>query len=156
ICAPVPLYHCYGSVIGCMVALVNGATLILPSAQFDALATLRAVQNERATALYGVPTMYVAELEHPEFATFDLTSLRKGIMSGAPCPLALMAQTADRMHMERMTIPYGQTESSPVITMASIDDPLELRAATIGRALANTEVKIVDLEDGATLPVGQQ
>jgi fatty-acyl-CoA synthase len=156
ICAPVPLYHCFGSVIGCMVALVNGAALILPSAQFDALATLQAVQDERATALYGVPTMYVAELEHPEFPRFDLSSLRKGIMSGAPCPIALMKHAAERMNIHKMTIPYGQTESSPVITMSSVDDPLELRAGTIGRALANTEVQIVDLQSGKRLPIGEQ
>jgi len=156
ICAPVPLYHCFGSVIGCMVALVNGAALILPSAQFDALATLQAVQDERATALYGVPTMYVAELEHPEFPRFDLSSLRKGIMSGAPCPIALMKHAAERMNIHKMTIPYGQTESSPVITMSSVDDPLELRAGTIGHALANTEVQIVDLQSGKRLPIGEQ
>jgi fatty-acyl-CoA synthase len=156
ICAPVPLYHCYGSVIGCMVALVNGAAIILPSAQFDALATLRAVQDERATALYGVPTMYVAELEHPEFPRLDLGSLRKGVMSGAPCPIALMKHVAEGMNIHKMTIPYGQTESSPVITMSSVDDPLELRAGTIGAALANTEVQIIDPQTGKRLPVGQQ
>jgi fatty-acyl-CoA synthase len=156
ICAPVPLYHCFGSVIGSMVCVVNGAALILPSAQFDALATLEAVHRERATALYGVPTMYVAELEHPEFARFDLSSLRKGIMSGAPCPIELMKRAAERMHIERMTIPYGQTESSPVITMARIDDPLELRTMTIGAPLANTEVQIVDPETRRRVPIGEQ
>jgi fatty-acyl-CoA synthase len=156
ICAPVPLYHCFGSVIGCMVALVNGAALILPGAGFDALATMRAVQDERATALYGVPTMYVAELEHPEFPRLDFSSLRKGIMSGAPCPIALMKHVAEKMNIHRMTIPYGQTESSPVITMSSVDDPLELRAGTVGTALANTEVQIVDLQTGQRLPVGEQ
>ncbi len=156
ICAPVPLYHCFGSVIGAMVALVNGAALILPAAGFDALATLRAVQDERATVLYGVPTMYVAELEHPEFSRLDYSSLRKGVMSGAPCPIALMKHVAESMNIHRMTIPYGQTESSPVITMASVNDPLELRAATIGTALANTEVQIVDPKTGERLPIGQQ
>jgi fatty-acyl-CoA synthase len=156
ICAPVPLYHCFGSVIGCMVALVNGAALILPAAGFDALATMRAVQDERATAIYGVPTMYVAELEHPEFPRIDFSSLRKGVMSGAPCPIALMKHVAEAMNVHRMTIPYGQTESSPVITMSSVDDPLELRAGTVGTALANTEVQIVDLQTGQPLPVGEQ
>ena len=156
ICAPVPLYHCFGSVIGSMVSVVYGATLILPSAQFDPLATLEAVHRERATALYGVPTMFIAELEHPEFYRFDLSSLRKGVMSGAPCPIHLMKRAAERMNIERMTIPYGQTESSPVITMSSIDDPLELRVATVGAALANTEVQIVDPETGARVPVGVQ
>ena len=134
ICAPVPLYHCFGSVIGSMVSVVNGAALILPSAQFDALATLEAVHRERATTLYGVPTMFISELEHPEFDRFDCSSLRKGVMSGAPCPIELMKRVGERMHIERMTIPYGQTESSPVITMSNIDDPFELRVTTVGRA----------------------
>ncbi len=156
ICSPVPLYHCFGSVIGSMVSLVSGATLLLPSAQFDPLATLEAVHNERATALYGVPTMYIAELEHPEFARFDLSSLRKGVMSGAPCPIELMKHAAERMHIAKMTIPYGQTESSPVITMSSVDDPLDVRVTTVGSALANTEVQIVDTETGKPLPLGAQ
>jgi len=154
ICAPVPLYHCFGSVIGCMVSGVYGAALILPSAQFDARATLEAVAAERATTLYGVPTMYIAELELPDFDSFDLTSLRKGVMSGAPCPIELMRKVGERLHMERMTIPYGQTESSPVITMSSVDDEFEKRVMTVGHALANTEVRIVDPESGAPLPFG--
>ena len=156
ICAPVPLYHCFGSVIGSMVSVVNGAALILPSAQFDALATLEAVHRERATTLYGVPTMFISELEHPEFDRFDCSSLRKGVMSGAPCPIELMKRVGERMHIERMTIPYGQTESSPVITMSNIDDPFELRVTTVGAPLANTEVQIVDPETRARLPIGQQ
>jgi fatty-acyl-CoA synthase len=156
ICSPVPLYHCFGSVIGSMVCLVNGATLILPSAQFDALATLEAVHRERATTLYGVPTMYIAELEHAEFPRFDFSALRKGVMSGAPCPIELMKRAAQKMHIERMTIPYGQTESSPVITMSSVNDSFEMRVSTIGSALANTEVQIVDPETGKRLPHGAQ
>ncbi len=156
ICAPVPLYHCFGSVIGSMVSVVNGATLILPSAQFDALATLEAVHQERATTLYGVPTMFISELEHPEFDRFDLRSLRKGVMSGAPCPIELMKRVGERMHIERMTIPYGQTESSPVITMSNIDDPFELRVTTVGAPLANTEVQIIDPQTHERLPIGQQ
>ena len=156
ICAPVPLYHCFGSVIGSMVSVVSGATLILPSAQFDALATLEAVHRERATTLYGVPTMYVAELGHPEFDRFDLSSLRKGVMSGAPCPIELMKRVAQRMHIERLVIPYGQTEASPVITMSSVDDAFDLRVATVGRALANTEVQIVDPSTRERVPVGEQ
>ncbi|MBZ5582334.1 MAG: AMP-binding protein [Acidobacteriia bacterium] len=156
ICAPVPLYHCFGSVIGLMVSAVYGAAIILPSAQFDGLATLEAVAAERATTLYGVPTMYVAELERPEFPRFDLTSLRKGVMSGAPCPIELMKRVGERMHMERMTIPYGQTESSPVITMSSVDDPFEKRVMTVGAPLANTEVQIVHPKTHARLPVGEQ
>ncbi|MEO8370726.1 MAG: AMP-binding protein [Candidatus Solibacter sp.] len=156
ICAPVPLYHCFGSVIGSMVSLVTGATLILPSAQFDVLETLEAVHAERATALYGVPTMFIAELHHPEFARFDFTSLRTGVMAGAPCPIEIMRTVAERMHCPEMTIAYGQTESSPVITMSQVDDPMELRVTTIGAALANTEVRIADLETNATVEIGQQ
>jgi fatty-acyl-CoA synthase len=156
ICAPVPLYHCFGSVIASLVSVVYGATLILPSAQFDPLATLDAIHRERATAVYGVPTMYVAELGHPEFGRFDLSSLRKGVMSGAPCPVELMKRVAERMHCERLVIPYGQTESSPVITMSSVNDTADVRGATIGRALANTEVQIVDPTTKQRLPVGEQ
>ena len=156
ICAPVPLYHCFGSVIGSMVSVVTGAALILPSAQFDALATLESVHQERATALYGVPTMFIAELDHPDFARFDLTSLRTGVMAGAPCPIEVMRTVAGRMHCPEMTIAYGQTESSPVITMSRVDDPMELRVTTVGAALANTEVRIVDPESGECVPIGQQ
>jgi fatty-acyl-CoA synthase len=156
ICAPVPLYHCFGSVIGSMVSVVTGATLILPSAQFEALATLEAVHRERATALYGVPTMFIAELVHPDFERFDLTSLRTGVMAGAPCPIEVMRTVAERMHCHEMTIAYGQTESSPVITMSGVDDPMELRVTTVGAALANTEVQIADPETGARLPIGEQ
>lgn len=156
ICAPVPLYHCFGSVIGSMVCVVSGAAQILPSAQFDALATLQAVHNERATALYGVPTMFVAELEHPEFDRFDLTSLRKGVMSGASCPIELTRRAAERMSIERMVIPYGQTEASPVITMSRVSDPEHLRVETIGAALANTEVQIIDPETKERVPVEHQ
>jgi fatty-acyl-CoA synthase len=156
ICAPVPLYHCFGSVIGSMVCVVSGATQILPCAQFDALAVMEAVDRERATVLYGVPTMFVAELEHPQFERFDFSSLRKGVMSGAPCPIELMKRAAARMNIERMTIPYGQTEASPVITMSSVDDPFENRVTTIGTPLANVEVKIVDPETRQILPIGAQ
>ena len=156
ICAPVPLYHCFGSVIGSMVSVVSGAALILPSPQFDALATLQAVHAERATAIYGVPTMFIAELEHPEFGRFDLTSLRTGVMAGAPCPIEVMRRVVERMHCAEITIVYGQTESSPGITMSRADDPLELRVTTVGTALPNTEVQIVDPRTGERLPVGQQ
>jgi len=156
ICAPVPLYHCFGSVIGSMVSVVSGAALILPSAQFDALATLEAVHRERATALYGVPTMFISELEHPEFARFDLTSLRTGVMAGAPCPIEVMRRVVERMHIPEITIVYGQTESSPGITMSRADDPLELRVTTVGTALPNTEIQIVDTETHHRLPIGQQ
>jgi fatty-acyl-CoA synthase len=156
ICAPVPLYHCFGSVIGSMVSVVSGATLILPFPQFDALATLEAVHHERATALYGVPTMFIAEMEHPEFARFDLTSLRTGVMAGSACPIELMRHVVERMHMPEITIVYGQTESSPGITMSRADDSLELRVTTVGTALPNTEIQIVDPKTHRRLPIGQQ
>ena len=154
ICAPVPLYHCFGTVIASLVTVVSGAALILPSAQFDPLATLQAVEAERATAVYGVPTMFIAELEHPEFSRFDLTSLRTGVMAGAPCPIEIMRRVVTEMHCPEITIAYGQTESSPVSTMSRVDDSLELRVTTIGAALPMTEIKIVDVQTGETVPVG--
>jgi len=156
ICAPVPLYHCFGSVIGSMVSVSSGAALILPSPQFDARATLEAVHNERATALYGVPTMFIAQLTHPEFDRFDLTSLRTGVMAGAPCPIETMRRVVERMHVPELTIVYGQTETSPGLTMSAADDPLELRVTTVGKALPNTEIQIVDPRTGAQLPLGEQ
>jgi len=156
ICAPVPLYHCFGSVIGSMVSVTSGAALILPSAQFEALATLEAIHRERATAIYGVPTMFIAEMEHPEFGRFDFTSLRTGVMAGAPCPIEVMRQVVERMHVPEITIVYGQTESSPGITMSRADDPLELRVTTVGTALPNTEIQIVDPKTHQRLPIGQQ
>jgi fatty-acyl-CoA synthase len=151
LCVPVPMYHCFGCVIGAMVSVASGAAMILPSAQFDARAALEAVERERATAIYGVPTMFIAELEHPEFDSFDLRSLRTGIMAGATCPIEVMRRVCERMHCHELTIAYGQTESSPVITMSRVDDSLETRVTTIGAALPNTEVKIVDQETRATV-----
>ena len=156
ICAPVPLFHCFGCVIGVMVALTSGAALVLPSAQFDPLAALEAVQAERCTAIYGVPTMFIAEFEHPRFAEFDLSTLRTGVMAGSPCPIELMKRVVNEMNCRELTICYGQTESSPVITMSATDDDNETRVTTVGRALPNTEVRISDLASGATLPVGEQ
>ncbi len=156
ICAPVPLYHCFGCVIGVMVALTHQAALVLPAAQFDPRATLEAVQDERCTALYGVPTMFIAEFELPDFDRFDLASLRTGVMAGSPCPIELMKRVVGRMHCPELTICYGQTESSPVITMSATGDSLERRVATVGRPLPCTEVKIADPSTGATLPAGEQ
>jgi fatty-acyl-CoA synthase len=156
ICAPVPMYHCFGCVIGCMTALVHGVTLVLPAAQFDAAATLEAVEAERCTAIYGVPTMFIAELEHPEFPRFDMGSLRTGIMAGSSCPVELMKRVAREMHCGELTIAYGQTESSPVITMSLTTDDIDTRCSTVGAALPDTEVKIVDLESGETVPRGVQ
>ena len=156
ICAPVPLYHCFGAVIGSMVSLASGATLILPSPQFDARATLEAVHAERATALYGVPTMFIAQLTHPEFERYDLTSLRTGVMAGSACPIELMRQVVERMHIPELTIVYGQTEASPGITMSDAGAPLEIRVTTVGKALPNAEIRIADPRTGATLPLGEQ
>ncbi|MFB3777807.1 MAG: AMP-binding protein [Bryobacteraceae bacterium] len=156
ICAPVPLYHCFGCVIGVMVAATHGATLVLPAAQFEAQATLEAVHQERCTALYGVPTMFIAEFDHPRFAGYDLSTLRTGVMAGSPCPIELMKRVVEEMHCPELTICYGQTESSPVITMSATDDSLDRRVATVGRPLPNTEVKIVDQATGETMPVGEQ
>ncbi len=156
ICAPVPLYHCFGCVIGVMVALTSGAALVLPAASFDPLATLEAVHEERCTALCGVPTMFISEFEHPRFAEFDFRSLRTGVMAGAPCPIELMRRVANEMYCRELTICYGQTESSPVIVMSATDDSLETRVTTVGSPLPDTEIKLVDLETGATVPVGTQ
>ncbi len=155
IAVPVPLYHCFGCVIGTLVSVVSGATLILPAATFDALATLQAIDEERATAIYGVPTMFIAELEHPDFGNYDFSSLRTGMMAGAPCPVEIMKRVARDMQCGGMTVGYGQTESSPVITMSAVHDSLERRVSTVGQACANTEVKIVS-PTGDTVPVGEQ
>lgn len=155
ICLPVPLYHCFGCVMGVLASVVYGSTLILPNWTYDARAALSAVHDERATAIYGVPTMFIAELEHPDFGLFDLSSLRTGIMAGAPCPIEVMRRVVERMHCREITIAYGQTESSPVITMSAADDPLEIRVSTVGAPLPGTEVKIVD-ESGQTVPAGMQ
>jgi fatty-acyl-CoA synthase len=156
ICSPVPLYHCFGCVMASLASLTSGAALVLPAPQFDALATLEAIHFERATAIYGVPTMFIAELSHPEFSRFDLTSLRTGIMAGAPCPVEVMKRVITQMHCPEILIGYGQTECSPLVTMSKLDDPLELRVSTIGCVLPNTEAKIVSQTTGETLPVGEQ
>jgi fatty-acyl-CoA synthase len=156
LCAPVPLYHCFGCVMSSLLCVVYGVPLVLPAAQFDALATLEAIHAERSTALHGVPTMFIAEIEHPEFARFDMTSLRTGIMAGAPCPIEVMKRVVSEMHCPQLTIAYGQTEASPAITMSDAEDPLELRVTTIGRTLPNTEVKIVAPWNNQTLETGER
>jgi fatty-acyl-CoA synthase len=156
ICVPVPLYHCFGCVIGTLVALDFAATMVLPAAQFNPLATLKAIESERCTAIYGVPTMFIAELEHPDFRKFDLTSLRTGVMAGAPCPVEVMKRVAAEMHCPEMTIAYGLTETSPAVTMSERDDTLEHRVSTAGKALPNTEVKIVERPGGKTAEIGRQ
>jgi fatty-acyl-CoA synthase len=155
ICVPVPMYHCFGCVIGTMAALASGAAIILPNWTFDPKATLAAVQAERATAIYGVPAMFIAELGLANFSSFDLSSLRTGMMAGAPCPVEVMKRVICEMHCPELTIGYGQTESTPVVTMSVPDDPLEIRVSTIGKALPCTEMKVASLVNGETLPVGE-
>jgi len=156
ICIPVPLYHCFGCVIGNMASLASGAAMVLPNWSFDPRATLNAVQAEKCTSLYGVPAMFIAELGLPDFSSFDLTSLRTGMMAGAPCPVEIMKRVNTEMHCPQLTIGYGQTESTPVVTMSELDDPLELRVSTVGKALPSTEMKIASLDDGTTLARGEQ
>lgn len=156
IVVPVPLFHCYGCVIGTMSAVNSGAALIFPNWTFDARATLQAVHDERATSVYGVPAMYVAEFALPEFASYDLTSLRTGMMSGAPCPVELMKRVLNEMHIGELVIAYGQTETSPVVTMSDAGDTIEVRVNTVGRAMPQTEIKIVDAETRETVPLGAQ
>jgi fatty-acyl-CoA synthase len=156
ICLPVPMYHCFGCVAGTLAMVNTGCGLILPAPQFDPRATLAAIAAERASIIYGVPAMFIAELEHPEFSQFDLTSLRGGIMAGAPCPIEVMRRVVGEMHCGGMLVAYGQTEASPVITMSNIDDALEFRVCTVGDAMPETEVKIVSPDSGETLPVEEQ
>jgi fatty-acyl-CoA synthase len=155
VCVPVPLYHCFGMVMGNLCAVTHGATLVYPAEGFDPLATLRAVQDERCTHLYGVPTMFIAELDHPEFAGFDLSSLRGGIMAGTSCPIEVMRRVMQRMHMPEITICYGMTETSPVSFQSAIDDEVERRVATVGRIHPHLEVKIIDAE-GRIVPRNTQ
>lgn len=153
LCIPVPLYHCFGMSMGTMGCVTKGATMVFPGEGFDAGATLKAVAQERCTGLYGVPTMFVAMLDHADFASFDLSSLRTGIMAGSPCPIEVMKKVVTLMHMEEVTIAYGMTETSPVSFQSSVDDPLEKRVSTVGRIHPHVEVKAIDA-DGATVAVG--
>jgi len=155
LCIPVPFFHCFGCVLGVMACATHGAAMI-PVEIFDPLKVLQTVEKEKCTALHGVPTMFIAELEHPEFSDFDLSSLRTGIMAGSNCPIEVMKKVISQMNAREITIAYGQTESSPVITQTRTDDAIELRVSTVGRALPDVEVKIVDIETGATLPPGKQ
>jgi fatty-acyl-CoA synthase len=153
---PFPLYHCAGCVLSVLTCLAHGSTLILPSAQFDSGAVLRAIQTERATILGGVPTMYIAMLEHPDFSEYDVSSVRAGLIGGAPCPTELMKRMMTDLNCREVTVVYGQTEASPLITVTHPDDPVELRVSTVGRACLNTEVRIVDPATRTALPVGEQ
>jgi fatty-acyl-CoA synthase len=153
VCLPVPLFHCFGLVLGMMAILTHCATAA-PLENFDPLLVLVTIQREKCTAVYGVPTMFIAELNHPMFTMFDMSSLRTGIMSGSPCPVEVMRQVITEMHMTEITIAYGLTEASPVTTMTTTDDPVEVRVATVGRALPNVEVSIRDPETGEECPPG--
>jgi fatty-acyl-CoA synthase len=150
---PVPLYHCFGMVMGNLACMTHGATMIYPSDGFDAQAVLEAVQEERATALYGVPTMFIAELEHPAFATYDLSSLRTGIMAGSPCPVEVMKKVNTLMHMREVEICYGMTEVSPVSTQTRADAPFDKRVSTVGQVHPHLEIKLIDPATGMVVPV---
>jgi fatty-acyl-CoA synthase len=154
VCIPVPFYHCFGMVMGNLGCVTHGACMVVPAPSFEPRATLAAVAEERCTSLYGVPTMFIAELEHPDFDSFDLASLRTGIMAGSACPEEVMRKVIDRMHMEGVTICYGMTETSPVSTQTTAEDELERRVGTVGRVHPHVEVKIVASETGRTVKRG--
>jgi fatty-acyl-CoA synthase len=154
LCIPVPLYHCFGMVLGVLCCATSGATMVFPGEGFDAAQTLRALAKHRCTALHGVPTMFTAMLEEPTFAQHDLSALRTGIMAGAPCPVETMRKVVHKMHMRQVTIGYGMTETSPISFQSSLDDPLERRVSTVGRVQPHLEVKVVDAA-GRIVPVGQ-
>jgi fatty-acyl-CoA synthase len=155
ICIPVPLYHCFGMVMGNLAAVTHGAAMVYPGEGFDPLATLATVAEERCTALYGVPTMFIAMLDHPRFGEFDLSSLRTGIMAGSPCPIEVMKRVVGQMNIGEITICYGMTETSPVSFQSAVDDTLERRVSTVGRIHPHLEVKIVDPE-GRVVPRGER
>jgi fatty-acyl-CoA synthase len=154
VCIPVPFYHCFGMVLGNLACTTHGACMVIPGEAFDPLTALETTAAERCTALYGVPTMFIAELTHPRFAEFDLTSLRTGIMAGSPCPVEVMKKVQSVMHMPEVTICYGMTETSPVSTQSLLDDPIEKRVSTVGRVHPHVEIKIVDAETGQIVPHG--
>jgi fatty-acyl-CoA synthase len=154
VCIPVPFYHCFGMVLGNLACTTHGACIVVPAPAFDPRATLRAVQDERCTSLYGVPTMFIAELDLPEFDEFSLTSLRTGIMAGSPCPVEVMRKTIDRMHMSEVTICYGMTETSPVSTQTSAEDDVDHRTSTVGRTHPHVEIKIIDPASGECVQRG--
>jgi fatty-acyl-CoA synthase len=154
LCIPVPFYHCFGMVLGNLACITHGATMVLPSAGFDPLQTIKAVSEERCTALHGVPTMFIAELAIPDFDSYDLSSLRTGIMAGAPCPIEVMRHVKTRMHMTEITIAYGMTETSPVSCQTEPGDPIEKQVSTVGRVHPHVECKIIDPATGVTVPRG--
>jgi fatty-acyl-CoA synthase len=155
ICIPVPLYHCFGMVLGNLAALTSGAAMVYPGEAFDPASTLQAVQAEGCTALYGVPTMFIAVLNHPDIDAFDVSTLRTGIMAGSPCPVTVMQQVMNRLNMREVTIGYGMTETSPLTTQTATDDPIDERVSTVGRVHPHAEAKVIGF-DGETLPIGEQ
>jgi fatty-acyl-CoA synthase len=155
VCVPVPLYHCFGMVMGNLGATTHGATIVYPNDGFDPLATLQTIETERCTSLYGVPTMFIAELAHPRFGEFDLTSLRTGIMAGSPCPVEVMKQTMSAMNMSEVTICYGMTETSPVSTQTGPDDTIDQRVGTVGRVHPHVEIQVVSPDTGAVVERGE-
>ena len=155
LCIPVPMYHCFGMVLGNLACLTHGSAIVYPNDGFDALSVLETVQAERCTGLHGVPTMFIAELDHPRFAEFDLSSLRTGIMAGTACPIEVMKRVVEQMHLSQITIAYGMTETSPVSCQSSTTTPLDKRVTTVGTVQPHIEIKIVDPETGTTVPRGQ-
>ena len=156
LCIPVPFYHCFGCVMGSLACVTHGSTMVIPSEYFDPLQTLEAIASERCTAVHGVPTMFIAQLGHPDFPKFDLGSLRTGVMAGSPCPIEVMREVIDRMGAERITIAYGQTEASPVITQTLADDSIERRVSTVGKVLPGVAVRLIDPETDREVGPGQQ
>jgi len=156
LCIPVPLYHCFGMVLAVLACVSSGARMVFPGEAFEPLATLQAVAEERCTALHGVPTMFIAELDHPRFAEFDLSCLRTGIMAGSPCPIETMKRVVAQMHMNEVTIAYGMTETSPVSFQSSTSDPLHRRVSTVGRIQPRLQAKVVDTTTGQVVPVGEK
>ena len=154
VCIPVPFYHCFGMVLGNLACTTHGATMVVPAEAFDPVVTMQTVQQEKCTSLYGVPTMFIAELDHQRFGEFDFSSLRTGIMAGSPCPVEVMKKVQTSMHIPEMTIAYGMTETSPVSTQCATDDPLDRRVSTVGRVHPHVEIKVVDPATGAVVPRG--
>jgi len=155
LCIPVPFYHCFGMVLSNMACVSHGSTMVIPGPAFDPEDVLKTIEAERCTAVHGVPTMFIAELRHPDFSKYDLRSLRTGIMAGSPCPIETMKEVATKMHMSEVVIVYGQTETSPGVTMTTTKDPLEKRVATVGRVFPHTEIKIIDPETKKIMPRGE-
>ncbi|HNQ29577.1 MAG: Acetyl-coenzyme A synthetase [Methanoregulaceae archaeon PtaB.Bin009] len=155
LCIPVPFYHCFGMVLSNIACMTHGSTMVLPSPTFDALEVLKTVEKERCTALHGVPTMFIAELSHPDFPKYSMKTLRTGIMAGSPCPIEVMKEVNRKMNMSEIVIVYGQTETAPGVTMTTTKDPLERRVSTVGRVFPHTEIKIIDPKSGKIVPRGE-